>query len=314
MIALFTHCNVEERTGNGAPLGDNQQVRFTAGLPDTRVSNLPDRQSEWDDGDTIGVYMVDGTKSFSATAVLADNKAYRSSGAGKSVDFAGIDSANTIMYPTDVNQVVNFYAYYPYTDAITELKREVTVPALQTNLTSKTLDILYSGEKKAYRKGDGTAALRFSHKMVKLVFHITDKSSLPGDFSTGLNVNLHKIYERGTLSLTSGTITPAAGLPVFTTGAYVYVTPGESKKAIAEALVLPMEDITVDVVTLSFIKDPQGQNVYTFEARLPPVQGSNKLESGNRYVYNVDLKDRSVTISGSIEEWNDQPGPPIEPS
>jgi hypothetical protein len=44
------------------------------------------------------------------------------------------------------------------------------------------------------------------------------------------------------------------------------------------------------------------------------VQGSNKLESGNRYVYNVDLKDRSVTISGSIEEWNDQPGPPIEPS
>jgi hypothetical protein len=317
VVLLFTHCTIEEGRGGKTPFDEGEPVRFSAGLPDTRVSNPPRGQSKWDKGDTIGVYMVDGKSPFSSTSILEANKAYRTDVGGTTAYFAGIDSANMIRYPQSTTQMVHFYAYYPYasstTSSSTGIEYAVTLPQIQDSLVSKTLDVLYSGEKMPYYKGNSTVALKFSHRMAKLVFNISDQSSMPGDFSSGLELEIKNVYEKGTLSLIDGSLTPASVLPTFITKAYVYVTPGDPKTAIAEALVIPMDDITVDIVTLTFTKDPSGA-AYSFEAQLPPVTGSKKLESGNRYIYNVSLKDRNVSISGSIEDWNNQTGPPIEPS
>ncbi|MDR1918665.1 MAG: fimbrillin family protein [Tannerellaceae bacterium] len=309
VLLLFTHCVKEDRIGN-PPSGDGT-VRFIAGLASTRVTSLGDDQSEWEDGDTIGVYMVDGTKAFTDASILAANKAYvASNSTGKVADFAWVDSANIIMFPQQTDSIVHFYAYYPYASLINALSYEIRVPQNQDDKTPKTMDILYSGEKAQFKKGSGKVALKFSHKMVKLVFHITDKSSVAGDFSSGLKLEISNMYENGALSLTNGTVRTTSTQRIIVD---TYVTVNGATLGMAEAFVLPMTNIVADKVKLTFTKG-SGAQAAVFEAELPPAQNSNSLESGSRYIYQVELKDRSVSIVGTIEDWIEHEGPVIEPS
>ncbi|MDR1880586.1 MAG: fimbrillin family protein [Tannerellaceae bacterium] len=311
MAFLFAGCSMEEKedrhTGPYDP--SDIPVLFNAGLPTTRTTGSGEEQSEWEIGDSIGIYMVEGTKAFTPASILAENKKYVAINVNaQNADFTWAESGDKMYYPKDAAQTVKFYAYYPYTSAINNLNYDISVPSAQDYTMQGTLDILYNTELREWNKTSGNAVLRFSHKMVKLVFHITDGSTTPGTFTDGLVMTVSSMYEAGTLSLVSGTVKNSTTTRIVVRP---HITVFSATSAMAEAIVLPVTDVVKDQVMVTFTKTGAPN---TFEASLPPVQGSNQLESGNRYIYDVNLRDRTVTISGIIEDWDDKQGPIINPS
>ncbi|MDR1980241.1 MAG: fimbrillin family protein [Tannerellaceae bacterium] len=310
MAFLLTNCSVEEKNegeGGDPHMASDVAVNFSAGSPLTRLTNPGNDQSRWEVGDSIGIYMVDGTKPFTAASILAENKKYVATNVNEqNADFTWADSEDKIFYPMDPEQTVRFYAYYPYTSAINELNCTIKVTPVQDYKTQGTLDILYNTELKQWNKTSGNVILKFSHKMVKLVFHITDESSTSGTFTDGLVMGISSMYEEGTLNLVDGIVRNTGTTRIIVNP---HITVFKATEAMAEAIVLPVSDVVKDKVTLTFTKGSS-----TFEASLPPVQGSSRLESGSRYIYDVNLQDRSVSISGIIEDWVDKEGPVINPS
>ncbi|MDR1879330.1 MAG: SUMF1/EgtB/PvdO family nonheme iron enzyme, partial [Tannerellaceae bacterium] len=74
----------------------------------------------------------------------------------------------------------------------------------------------------------------------------------------------------------------------------------------AEAIVLPMTDITATPVPLRIML-----NGKEYAATLPPVAGFTGIEAGYRYVYTVSVSDGSAGLSGVATPWNTEHGDDI---
>jgi hypothetical protein len=301
LLSLPLACTVETIVEVRPENRGDQAVQFSSKMatPQTKVGGA--NGDQWNGGDAIGVFMVKDATELTADNIVdaAQNIKYEAESDGANVPFKNV-MGDTIFYP--LNGKVNFFAYYPFTAALSaDFKYAVNI---KTQDDQDQLDLLYTHQKEPKGTGD-KAELNFKHQLVKLVFHIQDGQDSIGSLQNGLTLDLIGLKTRASFALADSSLTIEA---TSDTTIRTFMTKN-TNHYLAEAIVLPTADITADNVQVHFIANGHEE----FLENLPPVgSGGNKvaLVKGNRYTYTVKLNRNSsnpTDIVGEIDDWNDVP-------
>ena len=294
-ILLMTSCAKETMRSNNDL---NNPVKFTGNLGQlqTRVGGTDG--SLWDAGDSVGVYMIAATPgTLSAVNIVpTGNKRYNAS-AGATATFTPFDG--TPLYYPDDGTPVKFVAYHPYSSGITsafELPIDLTDQSDQS-----AIDVLYAPiTTTSYDKTTtGAVPLVFDHRLVKLVFTITNAVGVSEPVANGVNILIPSQLREGILDLTDGTVTPSG-----TVGAVTITTTGTGTTVTAEAIIFPGATTGINFT----FTNNAGQ---IFSAAVPHATA---WTGGNMYTYDITLVSASAaiaTITGTITPWIDGGNYPI---
>ncbi|GHU58759.1 hypothetical protein FACS189411_14700 [Bacteroidia bacterium] len=272
----LTSC-LNDETGNN---NNNEPVavRFSSGIAEVETRAY---ETTWAANDPVGIYMIGSSGTLTAANTLADNRQYTAS-AGATANFSAT-AANTIYYPVSGDDV-KFIAYYPYSSPLTNYVLPVDV---SDQSSQSAIDVLYAPAGTAtYNKSSGTVALPFEHKLVKLVFTISNGSGVTEALSNGISVAISGQQTAGELDLATGTVTPGTGTAVAITA---------SGNATVEAIVLPNTSTTGMGFTFT------NGAAETFTGNIPALSAS--WTGGNKYTYAVTLQKAGAVITGTIAAW-----------
>jgi hypothetical protein len=276
--AMMTSCGNDD---NEVTNPNRVAVQFSSSITDlqTRVAD-----QNWAASDSIGIYMLKTPFTLAAGNISesVDNRQYKADGAGLSVSFSPVTTGTEIYYP--VAGDVKFIAYYPYAASLTDYKLPIDVSSAKQGNQS-AIDVLYAPAGTSYNKNSGTVALPFAHKLVKLVFNISNDASVTTPL-TGLSVSISEQSVMAELDLADGTVS-LAGPAVQTAIAAKVSTDGTA----AEAIVLPSAQSGTFTFTNSI-----GE---AFTADIPDAA----FVGGNKYTYTVTLKKTEAVITGTIAPW-----------
>jgi hypothetical protein len=273
---MMTSCGNDNEAVNN---NDRVAVRFSSGIADVQTRAA---DQSWAANDQIGIYMIKNGASLTAANILenADNRLYQAATTGTTVSFTPATAGTDIYYPT--SESVQFIAYYPYTTPITGYKLPIN---LSVQTSQPAIDVLYAPADATYSKTSGAVNLPFVHKLVKLVFNISNATGVT-ETLTGLTVNISDQKIAGELNLADGVVT-ASGAATNTIAAVV-ATEGTT----AEAIVLAGNQSG----QITFTKS----NGDVFTATIP----SATFVGGNKYTYTVILTKTAATVTGTITDWN----------
>jgi|AGTN01.2.fsa_nt_gi hypothetical protein len=286
----MTSCgNDDEVTNNN---NDRVAVQFFSSSVQTRTDNGGDT---WLANDRIGIFMVDnGTKNLKAT-----NKHYRVIVVtSQQATFRPFSENDTIYYPLDNAQKVDFVAYYPYRSSYAPYTVDVSTtkqgnPALTDLLYADS----YKTEPSGYSKADGQAstpvALTFEHQLVKLVLTVKAGTGLTTGDLSNLTVAIKGMYNGATFDLT--------GVTGFTnlTDNVTAIAPRDAGNKVYEAILLPVTTLNAD----HKVEFKIGNDTYTWELSGAGGIANGKLEGGNKYTYEVTLNKTVVSVKGTITPW-----------
>jgi len=262
----------------------NERVAVQFASSEASIQTRVGSDGFWETNDPVGIFMYDAAETLSSASIKenADNIRYKAeaTGAGTlSTSFAA--DGTTIYYP--VSGSVKFIAYYPYT-ATANLNNFVRTIDLSSQANQATLDVLYAATTSSYDKTSGTVTLPFAHKLVKLVFAISNGAGVTESLANGLTVKITDQQTAGAIDLTTGAVT--------TSGATADLTIlNGSGNSTAEAIVFAQ---TTSGKKFTFT-NAAGE---TFTGAIPDT-----WEAGKKYTYTVTLKKNAVSISGTITDW-----------
>jgi hypothetical protein len=248
----MTACSNDEQPAvqsNNDPVA----VQFTDTSPAT--TRLEASGDKWENGDAIGVFMVQTIESETAPVESAVNFKYLAGitagaeNANAETTFKPADDANTIYYPLD-NSKVGFIAYYPWKTGQTFGTYAVNVSGTQSDQSA--LDLLYAKTGETFQKDPSAAVgLTFTHQLVKLIITAEpgagiDIGKLTAVTIYGLNTKADFLLETGTLTVTAETA--AAIIPQTMTAPKSAVTTGEGTtpavNGVYEFILLPAATTT----------------------------------------------------------------------
>lgn len=290
LTAIAFGCSTE-RSVNPFPDGP-RPINFSAKIDNrtsTRVSG-----NDWTPGDEIGIFMFasDGESpgSESTSGFDAGESAAKTPLRGNVKHIHGADgyfraavSDEALYYPT-TGQTVDFAAYYPFSEELTEdNKYKIDV--------RDQVDLLHSNNARA--KLDETAALTFGHVLCRLSLAISAADETPLD---GLQVRISGAATHGTLDLASGELTLEDGQEAI--AATVETAPDGAVSV--NTILLPAEDVDLSI---HFEFADGEESVLTLSGK--------DLARGKDYGYkiSVDESARAVVVEGStIDEWEDVDG------
>lgn len=195
-LALLASCTNSE---NAPGTGDSEQpvpVSLSAGIAPTRVVN-----DEWTAGDAIGLSLyAAGTTEPASPAVL--NYRYLATTTGATTGFSPATTQQTAYYPTTGAQV-DLLAYYPYTanpnpdgTLPLDVSLQQSLPAIDLMSATATAD-----------KDHPNVALRFSHRLTRLVFSISGKGSVSTASLAGATLTIRGMDTRADYNLHTDTYT-----------------------------------------------------------------------------------------------------------
>lgn len=272
---MLTACSHDENPDTNTPIA----ATFTAGINLTRAS-----VSTWDAGDAIGIYMLDaGTTNIVETAA---NRKYTTTAAdGK---FAPTAPDQTIYFPTDETQKVDFIAYYPQQASLAT--GHIYKADVATQTTPAAIDLLYSNNVAGKDKLNPSVALEFGHRLSRIEANITAGTGFtPADLAD-LTITLSAQPLKAdfavlTGQLTLGTETGTITLNTATTG------------LTASAIILPQAERTGRTLTFAM------KNGTTFTWN---VEADRTFEAGKKTVFNITLARTGIEITASILPWGTQ--------
>lgn len=213
----------------------NVAVRFSSvvlnedGQPISRASG-----TKWTVSDEIGIFMKKAGEDLAATSIV--NQAsnilhFTEYGDGF---FAPKQIAEEIRFPE--LDPVDFIAYYPYTDNLTDYKYPLNVSD-QSDL--EAIDLLYSNNLTGIDKSTPQVRLQFKHVLASIKFNILPAN--PASDLSGLKITLKGLPTEAELDLKDGNLDIA---PLTTADIDVQVS-ADGKQA--EAIVLPVGLYVFDV-------------------------------------------------------------------
>lgn len=282
--AVMVSCEKEN-----TPVNDDRMVQFTSGITatPTRVSIDSNGKSVWEEGDPIGIYMLEN-----GTDVVAENAAnrkYTASSSGLTTNFAPVE--NPIYYPGNLTATVDFIGYHPYNNAASGFAYPIDV----SNQASQTgIDFLWAkadNHGAGYNKNDEQNGINvnftFKHQLVKLILRVKNGAGVTGDLST---VSINGMYTRASFDLKgAGGITGMSDARSF---APATVTRG----TIYEAILLPVESLGAGH-TVTFINESGEEFTWVMTDKL------QNLVPGTIYDYEITLTKIKVTANGTIDQW-----------
>ena len=283
-LAILASCS--DTDVNGGLIADKNQAVFSG-----KIGELQSRATDtsWENGDAIGIYALNAGAELSETAIFdgKSNVKYTTNAEGK---FTA--AAAPINFPSEGD--LDFVAYYPYQTVIAEYKYKLDVTD-QSNLAN--IDLLYSNNAKEQNRANPNVALKFNHKLSKVVLNITIDETLSS--LAGLTVGVKDVIVDGSFNLADGKVT--TGTKKANIAPVVQVA-DDNKKAAAAAIVVPGQNLKD--VTIVFSLDGKD---YEW------TPASQELESTYKYSYTIKLTlDESgepvvvpIKVGATINDWND---------
>lgn len=265
---------------------ESTSLRFSSTFSDQSQVNQRASGNSWNEGDAIGVFMKTGA---GLTNIIggANNQKHTTATTTGSEFLPADPIANAIYYPT--SGYVDFIAYYPYVNSLTNFiyKVDVTNQQVQENI-----DLLYSNDATGKSTGD-QVILGFKHKLTKVVFNLT---SIDANVDlTDVAVSIDAMPVTADFDLGMGTLA-VTGSPT-AINMKAAVSPSDVLKAYAEGIVIPTE-----VGTRFFY--------FTFKCNGTTVThkwdaSGQSFDKGKKNIYNVQLGKDGVLIkpSSTIEDW-----------
>ena len=258
---------------------DGKYVTFTP----TMQSVTRATETAFEQGDEISIYTVEGGGTLKSAGNYADNVRYRYTGTAFEAVQTGVAVGETALA---------YYAVYPYsTQNSSELTFSVkTDQSTHANLTASDLCTAY-----AAATTESNVALKFSHRMSRVIVRVTGKDL----GSKNISMKLKNVQTQATADLNANTFsgTGATGeviMGVHSTNAFEAIVAPQSLAAGTELLV-----VTVD----------GKENLFT-------LRNAETYASGREVSYDVEIKDDNtiVVISGDINPWgSDDPTPTPTP-
>lgn len=198
---LFSSCTKENEVNAPQDKSEGNKVTFNISTaPVTRTAvNTTDNSTKFIENDQIGIFET------SASITDANNYAYKVQSDGS---LEAVDASKTLYYPSNADEKINFYAYYPFSaGAIATDKVEFTVAADQSSEAlynaNDFMAATATGNKANFANG---VSLKFSHKLALVQLTLT------GDDATKVTaVTLNNCLPTTTWTFATNNVESATG-------------------------------------------------------------------------------------------------------
>ena len=253
-------------------------ITFSSIIDDAQNSRAYD--TSWEANDVIGVFMLAN----SDKNVLATNIPYATSKG----DGYFVSQNSPIYYPED-NSAVDFIAYYPYSEAISD---HTNYPIDLSNQTAQSAIDLMTAVNLTGRDQTSTQGnLQFKHLLAKLVLNLKSTS---GSSLKGIKASISGLKVKGTANLSDASITPSGEATDFS----LYINEEATQ---AEAILLPQT--LSGNLKIKLELNGQSKEINT------EISGS--IERGNKYIYNVNVNYQGGEITtdpqAKYTRWTETP-------
>lgn len=281
---LFASCNNDTEEINDG------HVKFSSGV--NTVSRVGGGDGDqWEVNDNIGIYMIGHSDEL--VKENAENIRYTTTSAGANATFTPGNTAETIYYPVDITQKVDFIAYHPYNASV----NNYIYPVDLTNQGNQSaIDLMMA--QKANNNGAGydktnilPVNLIFTHQLAKVILNVSAGAGVNN--LDGLVVNIKGMYTKADFDISDPT-----GLKNITDIGDIipYKQPANNTY---EVILLP---VVLDVPHI--VEFEVGGNTYSWNMTIN-TSGITALAQGQKYIFNIEIHKNGVSVSGTITKWID---------
>lgn len=257
---------------------NNKGITFSSIIDDAQNSRAYD--TSWEANDVIGVFMLAN----SDKNVLATNIPYATSKG----DGYFVSKNSPIYYPED-NSAVDFIAYYPYSETISDYKN---YPIDLSNQTKQNaIDLMTAVNLTNRQLASPQGNLQFKHLLAKLVLNLKSTS---GSSLKGIKASISGLQVKGTANLSNGDITSSGEATTFS----LFINEEATQ---AEAILLP-QDLS-GKLKIKLELNGQSKEIET--------EISGNIEQGSKYIYNVNVNYQGGEITtdpqAKYTRWTETP-------
>lgn len=297
VVMMFASCEQNEpvEIDENFDTTENTEVRFTGSIVEQALlDNAGTRMSgtTWEAGDAIGIFMMSFDEYLRYSII--ENKHYTTDGSGNFYPVQG----NELYYPVD-GSFVYFYAYYPYNEDIDEtMLVDVKIGTEQTAENQPNFDFLFANFDVGYNKTSESVALKFYHKLSKIVMNIVQPSSLSPN-NTGITdddlqdmeVTIIGMYTEVDFHLNEGVSSKLREKN--------NITPRTIQDGLQyDAIVVPTSYNDDNRIKINFTLKSTGE---TFTWTMP----NTDFLCGNQYTYDISITRSGVFVKSEISDWNE---------
>ncbi len=247
------------------------EAKFSKGVITRTVGN------EWIAGDQIGVFMTE-----SDNATIVDTKLNVPYKAAISSATSSFTPVGTVIYLPHVGDMVDFYAYYPYSTSVDDngiLKVDVS------SGIGSNIDILRA-KSTGHSVDKPSATLQFKHRLAQLTMNITRGSNI--STSAEIAVNIVGSMTAADYNIFTDKITNLSENKILS---------AEVNNDVATVIIVP-QTMESDVVVLFTVEGKE----YRWEI------GNIVFNSGDNYSYNIEIIQNELKVSSAtITPWINSP-------
>lgn len=270
----FTGCSSDDGVNSENGQATRVALQVTSGIQ-TRATD-----TDWEAGDKIGIYMLNGTETDTYL-----NVPYTTAAAGEDAAFAPDDEV--IYLPVDGTER-DFVAYYPYAN----LTDGVYAINLADQTDQSAIDFMQADKVTGKSRTDYRAAFSFNHRLSKIVVALRAGEGLTTADLAGLSLSLTGQPTAGTFNVISGT----AAVPAADKGTITLLTAADGTAS--EGIVFP----SADYAGMEFVIATSSAGTYRWS--LSDSQNATRFEAGKRYLYTITVKRTGLDVKASINDWD----------
>lgn len=253
-------------------------ITFTSIIDDSNASRAYD--GSWETNDVIGLFML----SHEGQNMVSGNVPYiTKSGNGY---FTGLNTS--MNYPED-GSAVDFIAYYPYSEQVSDYKAYPIDLSNQT--TQNTIDLMTATNLTGRNQTSPQGNLQFKHLLAKMVLNL---KSTTGSSLKGIKASINGLKVKGTANLSSGIITATNETATIS----FYMNENGTQ---AEAILLPQP--LTGKLKIQLELNGQTKDIET------TVTGN--IEQGAKYICNVNINYKGGEITtdpqAKYTRWTETP-------
>lgn len=258
---------------------NNKGITFSSIIDDAQNSRAYD--TSWEANDVIGVFMLAN----SDKNVLTTNIPYATSKG----DGYFVSQNSPIYYPED-NSAVDFIAYYPYSETISDDYKNYPID-LSNQTKQNAIDLMTAVNLTNRQLASPQGNLQFKHLLAKLVLNLKSTS---GSSLKGIKASISGLKVKGTANLSDGKITSSGEATTFS----LFINEEGTQ---AEAILLPQA--LSGNLKIKLELNGQSKEIKT--------EISGNIERGSKYIYNVNVNYQGGEITtdpqAKYTRWTETP-------
>ena len=230
--------------------------------------------TSFENGDKVGIYVVNQPNTLKVTGNHADNIGFT---------YSGSWSAATTIYWKDETTKADFYCYYPYASSISNVEAyPFAVKADQSSVANyKASDFLW-GKTTGVAPTKDAVGITVKHAMSNVIVKLVAGNGYTAEDMASATVAICGLKTNSTINLASGVVTA--------TGDVAEITP-MVENDYRRALVVPQSVSNADLIKVTI-----GDKVYT-------LNQSIEFKSGKQHTCTLTVERTNQGINIGIDGW-----------